>query len=1052
MGLEGWLLVLQQGQAQAVRVANFETHGGHEVRGLADFGLDGARLDGAVLKDAWLHNSANVALRTLYDTLRGRPGWKPRRLELLIIETIRPPDQKRLNISGRSAELPVAMLTYLSELREALYTFGGDLDIEYPPFAATGELDDQGWVKSVEHVELKIAVVLPELPRGAQIFYPKGTAIPDKLVQQARDGDVRLVPVERLHEALHNLGVPVVYWDPQKSPYRALAPYRVADHSIYFGRDEEARSFCEALLRVESSGREPPRIGALILAVSGIGKSSFVQAGVLARLHWECDKQGRPLQYAVWHPSKALAEITSGDAVIDEAAIARSVARNWHEDEGFNATGFRGLPHALPETLAAMECAWRQTRNPAARYVWVIDQLEELFTLPFAKEAPVAFARFLKALQAQGVWIIATLRTEFITQYQDLRDASGVGVLVDVFQSLKYDLIALPHTALAQVISYPAHIAGLSFEQGLDSVLHTAAVKSGAIPVVGTTMHELWWHARRAADARDDSSGKAGLPDSGLRLTFESYQAVGGSENGGMEGVLDTVAEDTFQVLDEEAQKALPELLDALSTAQTIDGKKEDLARPVSLGRWPAESPCARLTLALIRSGLLQEQPKVNNQAALVKVGHEKLFTYWIRAAKYLRDTHDYRATVARFKTQQKRWDEAGRLDGALLASAQDLRDAEAIRDRLLLHASQKALPESEQSKVLEYIDQSREADRKRGEDERQKQQRQIAKDKRTKTVLAMLIASLNIAFAVALYSIFREEINARAKWIWSGLPMVGTHFAQYRLSSMRKLSHLTIFRECSSDDYCPEMVIMPAPTETFQLGYLGPDRRYFRPDQTTRSSHIRIDHAFAMSRTAVSENQWFNCVRAGICRLEPGDIQAPSDEPTRPMRGLSKTQADQYVDWLSRATGARYRLPSEVEYEYSARAGSKSIFPWGDEFDPSKVHCRYDVDCKANGLRDEPVAPLRFQANSWRLFDMNGNVLQWMADCYRPTLDALPSDGQPLHVDGCTTFAVRGGSFLTNVFGSTSTFRIDYTIGSKPRNLGLRVVRLENFRVLAAM
>jgi formylglycine-generating enzyme required for sulfatase activity len=306
-----------------------------------------------------------------------------------------------------------------------------------------------------------------------------------------------------------------------------------------------------------------------------------------------------------------------------------------------------------------------------------------------------------------------------------------------------------------------------------------------------------------------------------------------------------------------------------------------------------------------------------------------------------------------------------------------------------------------------------------------------------TGTAVALLLASFG-----AVYGAYRDDVDAFVRWLWHGLPMVRQHFLPFRLVSSHAARPFTQFRECDNDDLCPE-IVMPAPTGGFSIGYLGVDRKYFRSDQEKRATDMRIIHAFAIARTPVSESQWFTCIRSGICRSEPGDIGAPSLDPTRPMRGLSKAQADQYAEWMSKATGAVYRLPSEVEYEYSTRAGSQTIFSWGDDFDPSKVHCRFDGDCQSNGLRDEPVSPKRFMANKWGLFSTNGNVFQWMADCYTSNLNQLPSDGRPYTKEGCATFTVRGGSFLSTAGSSTSSFRIDYTMGSKPRNLGARVVRL---------
>jgi formylglycine-generating enzyme required for sulfatase activity len=142
------------------------------------------------------------------------------------------------------------------------------------------------------------------------------------------------------------------------------------------------------------------------------------------------------------------------------------------------------------------------------------------------------------------------------------------------------------------------------------------------------------------------------------------------------------------------------------------------------------------------------------------------------------------------------------------------------------------------------------------------------------------------------------------------------------------------------------------------------------------------------------SESQW---VQQGSY-LAPGFPQSDSD----PVVCVSWEDAHDYVRWLSATTGKRYRLPSEAEWEYVARAGSNSAYYWGDSFDPDRV--------ANNHRRTEPVGA--HAPNAFGVYDTLGNAWEWVADCYHDSYLNSPTDGSAWATGQCTEHVFRGGSW----------------------------------------
>jgi formylglycine-generating enzyme required for sulfatase activity len=151
---------------------------------------------------------------------------------------------------------------------------------------------------------------------------------------------------------------------------------------------------------------------------------------------------------------------------------------------------------------------------------------------------------------------------------------------------------------------------------------------------------------------------------------------------------------------------------------------------------------------------------------------------------------------------------------------------------------------------------------------------------------------------------------------------------------------------------------------------------------------------------------------------------------------------AQRYVAWLSKLTGQHYRLLSEAGWEYAARAGTQTNYPWGDKIGDANANC---TGC--GGVWDgkyQPVPVGSFPANQFGLSDMHGNVWEWVEDCYQASYDNAPRDGSARTTTGaCSTFHVlRGASWYDAPAWLRSALRNANTDFDRVGNLGIRVGR----------
>ena len=253
----------------------------------------------------------------------------------------------------------------------------------------------------------------------------------------------------------------------------------------------------------------------------------------------------------------------------------------------------------------------------------------------------------------------------------------------------------------------------------------------------------------------------------------------------------------------------------------------------------------------------------------------------------------------------------------------------------------------------------------------------------------------------------------------------------------------LAVWQICPGHPYYPEMVVIPA--GRFLMG--SPSNEASRSSNEGPQREVSI-RRFAMSKTEVTFDQWQTCVDGGGCKSNPKPIGAGRGRGSHPVTFVSWDDVQEYIAWLNGAVGASvYRLPSEAEWEYSARAGTTTPFWTGDTIstDQANYDGNYVYGSGRKGIyRRETVPVGSFKVNPFGLNDMHGNVREWVEDCYGTYTNA-PMDGSPAlsrQAEGCSRRVLRGGSWYYTPANLRSANRDRLEPGDPIRDKGFRLAR----------
>ena len=231
-------------------------------------------------------------------------------------------------------------------------------------------------------------------------------------------------------------------------------------------------------------------------------------------------------------------------------------------------------------------------------------------------------------------------------------------------------------------------------------------------------------------------------------------------------------------------------------------------------------------------------------------------------------------------------------------------------------------------------------------------------------------------------------------------------------------------FRDCNG---CPLMVVVP------QGSYMMGSTEDYSEGPVHR---VTIGKPFAVGVYEATWGEWDMCVAQGGCQGYVPDDYGLGRRANQPVINVSWEDATAYVEWLSSKTGERYRLLSEAEWEYSARAGTMTRYHWGNRVSPTRAHYLSAGSC----CKTMPVGS--YPPNDFGLYDMHGNVNEWVADCWNWNYEGAPTDGSVWEEGNCNRSVRRGGAWSAGAGELRSAFRFGNPISLRHDCCGFRVAK----------
>ncbi len=239
-------------------------------------------------------------------------------------------------------------------------------------------------------------------------------------------------------------------------------------------------------------------------------------------------------------------------------------------------------------------------------------------------------------------------------------------------------------------------------------------------------------------------------------------------------------------------------------------------------------------------------------------------------------------------------------------------------------------------------------------------------------------------------------------------------------------------FRDCAD---CPEMVVIPPGAGT--MGSPASDVDH-APEEAPQHP-IQLATPLAVGRYPITRAEFAAYARetSGADSVVGTSFEATDRDPAVM---VTWSDANDFAEWLSRRTGQHYRLPTEAEWEYAARGGTQTRYWWGDDIGQGNADCGM---CRSrwDSRSTSPVGS--FNANPFGLYDMLGNVYQWVADCYWKDYSGASEDAStPFDRADCRTRVLRGGSWMSNPDDLRAAARYELDAGARQDVVGFRLVR----------
>lgn len=249
-------------------------------------------------------------------------------------------------------------------------------------------------------------------------------------------------------------------------------------------------------------------------------------------------------------------------------------------------------------------------------------------------------------------------------------------------------------------------------------------------------------------------------------------------------------------------------------------------------------------------------------------------------------------------------------------------------------------------------------------------------------------------------------------------------------------------FRDC--DDRCPEMALIPPGKFLMGSEHSKEDGK----DNEKPRHAVEIAYPFAVGVFEVTLAEWEACVNEGGCSSIPLDSFSGLEGGKRPVTHVTWHEAKAYADWLSGRTGMDYRLPSESEWEYVARANTTTLYHTGQSITSEQANYDGRYDWRRSSVLTSDVYMGQtlevgsFEANAFGLHEVHGNVSEWTLDCYNSHYNGAPEDGRAWGTGNCVRRVVRGGSWQDKSPDVRSARRHAEVLDKRSAKTGFRVMR----------
>jgi formylglycine-generating enzyme required for sulfatase activity len=767
------------------------------------------------------------------------------------------------------------------------------------------------------------------------------------------------------------------------SPYRGLEAMEEKDSDYFFGRKRETVDVLSALAGA------PDRLPVLI-GNSGVGKSSLAQAGVLAALKRQAwpEEAGAPNAWpAVFQDSRQWCFLSLKPGTDPLKALVESFLDTWQ----FAATDYERIKqqNGLIELLRDGKATLPDLIDATERRRKELDQPKPPGFFLYVDQGEELYVRAEERQRRRFSELLADalpdprLRTMMSMRSDFLGHLQSDTPLFKARQHI--DVPPLGEEELREIISRPAQLLAARFENErlVDIITRRTAEDSvkdvGALPLLSYTLDDMWTQMVRQGDGT-------------LRLPAQSFELA---------GVLVDRA-NRFLATHPGAEAALQRVLTLRCATVREDGE-------------PTRRRAARTEFSEEEWRLVGELADYPNRLLVTvtteagdtyaEVAHEAIFRRWDKLREWIAAERGFLAWRSGLETARRAWQaapEGSKDDARLMGFA-------LTQARRWFEKREKDLSAQDR----EFIELSVEAARTR------KRQNFAAI---TIGVLAPLIVWLNHAW-----------LQEQWRWLTNVLPFRMMQVQPYVLSTEaeRALQHMKSFKECAKD--CPDMVVVPP--GKFVMG--SPDNETGRDADEGPQHEVAFATPFAVSKFVVTIDEWDACVVHGDCR-QVMDVKWGGGA-RQSINTVTWDDAQHYVRWLSRMTGKPYRLLSEAEWEYAARGRTTTAYPWGDEIGKENANCK---GCGTKWDDEQPAPVGSFAANAFGLYDMHGNMWQWLEDCYHDSYEGAPTDGSAWVSGDCSRRVVRGGSWSNGPAFLRSAKRFKVTPDHHTQFLGFRVGR----------